>query len=225
MTKNTLTINSLCMEAQAFSDWESRHAEPTLFGVTDGKAVGTYLEHKFKWHLQERYDFALGNSANGIDFPSLGVDMKVTSIKQPQSSCPFKSARQKVYGLGYGLIVFVYDKADDPVSRSATLRITDTIFVEHQRTADFQMTKGLRQIVENDGNEEDLMAFMYEKNLPVDDIELNNLAEEILRNKPEQGYLTISNALQWRLQYARVIEKAGSESGLHSIYKSLRLPV
>lgn len=220
MTKIALTIDLLCTEAQAFSDLESKHAEPALFGVTDGKAVGTYLEHKFKLYLQERYDFALGNSANGIDFPGLGVDMKVTSIKQPQSSCPFKSARQKVYGLGYGLIVFVYDKADDSATRAATLRMTDTVFVEPQRTADFQMTRGLRQIVENDGNEEDLMAFMSEKNLPVDEIELKNLAEEILRNKPEQGYLTISNALQWRLQYDRAIKKAGSESGLRSIYKS-----
>jgi hypothetical protein len=39
--------------------------------------------------------------------------MKVTRIKQPQSSCPFKSARQKIYGLGYSLIVFVYEKIDD----------------------------------------------------------------------------------------------------------------
>lgn len=50
-----------------------------------------------------------GNSASGIDLPGLGVDIKVTSIKQPQSSCPFKSATQKVYGLGYGLLVFVYE--------------------------------------------------------------------------------------------------------------------
>ncbi|MDT1878680.1 restriction endonuclease, partial [Acinetobacter baumannii] len=32
-------------------------------------------------------------------------------------------------------------------------------------------------------------------------------------------YLTISNALQWRLQYARVIERAGSVGGVHSIYR------
>jgi hypothetical protein len=219
MKKQILTIDLLCVEAQTFSDLESKHAEPALFGVTDGKAVGTYLEHKFRVYLQERYVFEQGNSANGIDFPDLGVDMKVTSIKQPQSSCPFKSARQKIYGLGYGLIVFVYDKADDSALRVATLRMTATVFVEPQRTADFQMTRGLRQIVENEGNEDDLMAFMAERNLPVDEIELKNLAEEILRNKPEQGYLTISNALQWRLQYGRVIEKAGIESGLRSIYK------
>lgn len=79
-----------------------------FFSSTDGKAVGTYLEHKFKAYLKEKYTFDEGNSANGIDLPSLGVDIKTTSIMQPQSSCPFKSARQKIYGLGYNLLVFVY---------------------------------------------------------------------------------------------------------------------
>jgi hypothetical protein len=215
-----LTIDLLCKEAQAFSIAESQHAQTSLFGVTDGKAIGTYLEHKFRLYLLETYQFEQGNSASGIDFPSLGVDMKVTSIKQPQSSCPFKSARQKIYGLGYGLIVFVYDKTDDPESKTGTLHITNTVFIEKQRTADFQMTKGLRQILENEGNTDDLTAFMLEKNLPVDEIELQSLAEEMLNRKPEQGYLTISNALQWRLQYARVIEKAGMETGLVSVYKN-----
>lgn len=36
-------------------------------------------------------------------------------------------------------------------------------------------------------------------------IEARAIADEILRNPPKQGYLTISNALQWRLQYGRVI--------------------
>ncbi len=214
-----LTIASLCDEARKFSVAESKHADATLFGVTDGKAIGTYLEHKFRVYLSERFTFTLGNSANGIDFPSLGVDMKVTSIKQPQSSCPFKSARQKIYGLGYGLIVFVYDKLDDPVKKTGTLRIINTVFVESHSTGDFQMTKGLRSIIESEGNFDDIMAFMLEKNLPVDEIELNNLAKEIIKNPPKQGYLTISNALQWRLQYARVIERAGLEVGVQSIYR------
>lgn len=64
------------------------HFEKAMFGVTDGKAVGTYLEHKFQEHLASRYAYDRGNSARGIDFPVLGVDIKVTSIRQPQSSCP-----------------------------------------------------------------------------------------------------------------------------------------
>ena len=60
-----LTIDLLCHEAEEFSAAESQHAESSLFGVTDGKAVGTYLEHKFRLHLQARYEFEEGNSANG----------------------------------------------------------------------------------------------------------------------------------------------------------------
>ena len=87
-----LTIPLLQKEVATFAKAESKHAEPSLFGVTDGKAVGTYLEHKFQVLLQSRYGYARGSSAKGIDFPELEVDIKVTSVRQPQSSCPFKSA-------------------------------------------------------------------------------------------------------------------------------------
>lgn len=215
-----LTIESLCAEARVFSIAESIHPEPTLYGVTDGKAVGTYLELKFRKYLLDKgFTFERGNAANGLDFPGLNVDMKVTSSKQPQSSCPFRSIRQKVYGLGYSVIVFVYDKRDDVTKRAATLSITDTIFVEAGKTADYQMTRGLLDILDRDANQDDLMAFMIERNLTADELELSNLAAEILKNRPEQGYLTISPALQWRLQYKRVIDKAGDVAGIHSVYK------
>jgi hypothetical protein len=214
MLKPTLTVSILQDEARQFAELESSHPEPTIFGVTDGKAIGTYLEHKFHAHLERKYVHAPGSSASGIDFPGLAVDLKVTSFKQPQSSCPFKSARQKIYGLGYSLLVFVYDKSDDPRTRTATLNILHSIFIEAHRTADFQMTRGLRNIIENEGNEDDLVAFMLDKMLPVDDIEVRRIAQEILRRPPEQGYLTISNALQWRLQYGRVISKAGEVDGI-----------
>ena len=215
--KADLTIETLVREAASFSQAESSHDEPSLFGITDGKAVGTYLEHKFVAHLMDRYSFANGNSASGIDIPSVNVDIKVTSIKQPQSSCPFKTARQKIYGLGYNLIVFVYEKSDDPINKTARLDIQHTIFIEKERTGDYQMTRGLREIIERDGNAEDLIAFMQDRNLPVDEIEANNIAEQLLRDKPGQGYLTISNALQWRLQFGRVIQQAGAVSGIRRI--------
>lgn len=39
----------------------------------------------------------------------------------------------------------------------------------------------------------------------------------ILANPPEIGYLTISNALQWRLQCSRIIETAGSVPGIERL--------
>ena len=209
-----LTTESLKAEAGAFARRESRHREPSLYGVTDGKAVGTYFEHKFRDYLSRRYDFAEGSSAKGIDFPALNVDMKVTSAKQPQSSCPYKSARQKIYGLGYSLLVFVYEKHEDDESRTGRLEIVHVVFVEASRTADFQTTTGIVDILSRQGNKDDLVAFMTDRMLPVDDIGASNLADELLSSPPEIGYLTISNALQWRLQYSRVIERADSVSGV-----------
>lgn len=182
--------------------------------MTDGKAVGTYFEHKFRDYLSRKYDFAEGSSAKGIDFPALNVDMKVTSARQPQSSCPCKSARQKIYGLGYSLLVFVYEKHEDDESRTGRLEIVHVVFVEASRTADFQTTTGIVDILSRQGNKDDLVAFMTDRMLPVDDIGASNLADELLSNPPDIGYLTISNALQWRLQYSRVIERADSVSGV-----------
>ncbi len=215
--KPKLTLEILKVEAQTFAGIESAHPEPSLYGVTDGKAVGTYFEHKFRSYLREKYDFEEGSSASGIDFPELEVDMKVTSIRQPQSSCPFKSARQKIYGLGYSLLVFVYEKTDDSQTATGNLNVLHTIFVSKERTADFQTTTSLRRILENEGNKDDIMAFIEERRLPVDEIEASAIADEILSNPPEVGYLTISNALQWRLQYGRVIEKAGSVAGVERL--------
>ncbi|MBI3767719.1 MAG: restriction endonuclease [Deltaproteobacteria bacterium] len=215
--KPTLSLDRLKAEAQRFAQIESAHREPSLYGVTDGKAVGTYFEHKFRSYLHDRYEFAEGNSAKGIDFPDLDVDMKVTSVKQPQSSCPFKSARQKIYGLGYSVLVFVYEKSDDAKARTGHLDILHAIFVESTCTADYQTTTGIRRILENNGNKDDLLAFLQERMLPVDDIEASSIADELPKRPPDVGYLTISNALQWRLQYSRVIEKAGSVAGIQRI--------
>ncbi len=215
--KETLTIDLLREEAARFSDLETLHNEPTLFGVTDGKAVGTYLEHKFTAYLSQNYTYLQGNSASGIDLPDLEVDIKVTSIKQPQSSCPYKSASQKVFGLGYHLLVFVYEKYDDNDHKTGRLDMKHTIFIDKSRTGDFQTTKGLINILNREGNKDDILAFILERNLPVDEIGADQLADQILRSSPNLGYLTISNALQWRLQYGRAIQEAGVIGGITRI--------
>ena len=212
-----LTIALLRKKAGEFADAESAHAEQSMYGVTDGKAIGTYLEHKFQAYLHKDFTYEEGSSAKGIDFPALGVDMKVTSVKQPQSSCPYRNARQKIYGLGYALLVFVYEKTDDPKTKTGRLNILHNIFVKAERTADYQTTTGILKILENKGNKDDLVAFMQERMLPVEEIQASQIAEEILATAPKTGYLTISNALQWRLQYRRVIEEAGSVNGIYRI--------
>lgn len=203
--KPVLTINELIKSARNFCEIESKKNHAELIGVTDGKKVGTYVEHKFQYFLQSQYTVEVGSSAKGIDLPGADIqtDIKVTSITQPQSSCPFKNARQKIFGLGYNLLVFVYDKQD--TNTSCTLHFTHCTFIDKERTADFTITMRLREMVHDGANKEDIIGFLQDKNVPGDEIIYNEIAEEILDYLPEQGYLTISNALQWRLQYARVI--------------------
>lgn len=203
-----LTLPLFKLEAEKFVKQLSATPIAELYGITDGKAVGTYVEQAFNQYLQSKYLYTPGSAASGIDFPELKVDLKVTSIRQPQSSCPFRNATQKVYGLGYHLLVFTYEKIDDRHRQTTTLNIQNAIFVDRSRTGDYQTTYGLREILQRNGNQDDVVAFLEERNLPLDEIGRQSLAERIISHPPEIGYLTISNALQWRLQYRRIIDLA-----------------
>ena len=69
-------------------------------------------------------------------------------------------------------------------------------------------------MLEDGANREDIISFLQDRNVPGDDIVYNDLANEILKHTPAQGYLTISNALQWRLQYGRIIGLHNSIDGI-----------
>jgi hypothetical protein len=207
-----LTIDFLKRTAQEYGADLNSAPIPELFGVTDGKAVGTYVEVAFNRYIAKRFTHDRGNAAKGIDFPELNVDLKVTSVKQPQSSSPFRDASQKVYGLGYHLLVFVYEKVDDLVLSQANLIVRHVVFVDQGLTGDFQTTSGIAKLLDADANVDDLDGFLEEKNLPLDEIGRRLLAERILLERPSVGCLTISNALQWRLQYGRAITLSADPS-------------
>ena len=172
-----LTLDLLKGAARDFTQELTTTPIPSLYGVTDGKAVGTFVEGAFNTYIAERYKHDRANAAKGIDFPSLAVDLKVTSIRQPQSSCRFRDATQKVYGLGYHLLVMVYEKVDDQERNSSLLKILHVIFIDQEFTADFQTTKGIADILARDGNADDIDAFLEERNLPLDEIGRRSLAE------------------------------------------------
>jgi hypothetical protein len=219
MNKEKLTIEKLIEEAKVFCIEQSKVQHKELFGVTDGKAVGTLIEHKFQTYLQDKYEVMVGSSAKGIDLPSDDIltDIKVTSIKQPQSSCPFKDVKQKIFGLGYNLLVFVYDKTDNSETQTATLNFVSCSFISKERTADYTTTYRLREMAKDKANEEDIIVYLQDKNIPADEITLADIAKQVLKTPPEQGYLTISNALQWRLQYQRIVTLTDNVSGIEQI--------
>ena len=217
--KPKLTISKLKKAAKEFCETESTHKNKELFGITDGKAVGTYIEHKFQSYLEEHYTYEKGSSAKGIDLPGKDIltDIKVTSIKQPQSSCPFKDAKQKIFGLGYNLLVFVYEKADDTKNKEAILNFVSCSFLDKERTADYTTTFRIRQMIGDGANEEDIVAYLNDRRIPADELTLKLIAERIMESTPKQGYLTISNALQWRLQYGRVVKLTDTINGISKL--------
>ena len=220
--KQNLTIESVIIEAKTFCIAQSKTPNKELYGVTDGKAIGTYIEHKFQQHLTNKYELKIGSSAKGIDLPSVDIDIKVTSIKQPQSSCPFKDAKQKIFGLGYHLLVFVYDEIDNPQTKTTNLNFVSCSFISKERTADYTTTFRLREMVKDKANVEDIVAYLNDKNIPADEITLQQLAEQILETPPQQGYLTISNALQWRLQYQRIVTLSEEITGINKIIDNIK---
>lgn len=217
--KQKLTRENLIEEAQLYCIEKSQHGHEELYGVTDGKAIGTLIEQGFKAHLQVKYELDIGSSAKGIDLPSEDImtDIKVTSNKQPQSSCPFKDAKQKIFGLGYNLLVFVYDKTDNHENKTAILNFVSCSYVSKERTADFTTTRILNEMKNIGANEADIVAFLEGIKLPADEIALQQIAEIILTKEVHVGYLTISNALQWRLQYARIRDLKEDVLGIEKI--------
>ena len=210
-----LTISKLRKEAIAFCKQESSTTHDNLVGVTDGKAVGTYIEHKFEEYLKNKYEVTIGSSAKGIDLPDkeINTDIKVTSVKKPQSSSPFRNIEQKVYGLGYNLLIFVYDKTD--INNKCYIDFKHCMFLEAERSGDYNLTKTLRLLLKNNASKEDIVEILNERNVPGDNQVLENLAEKILSNPPKQGYLTISNAFQWRLKYNNIISLDSEIEGVY----------
>lgn len=217
--KSKLTLENLIQEAELFCVEQSKFQHKELYGVTDGKAVGTLIEQSFQKHLRENYEVSIGSSAKGIDLPSDDIltDIKVTSIVQPQSSCPFRDAKQKIFGLAYNLLVFVYDKKDKPETQTANLDFVSCSFVSKERTADFTTTSILNDMKKVGANVEDIISFLNGIKIPADEITLKQISELILASEIIVGYLTISNAFQWRLQYKRIVNLSDDISGIHKI--------
>jgi hypothetical protein len=102
---------------------------------------------------------------------------------------------KKYLDLDITLLVFVYDKTDDPESQTSTLNFVSCSFVSKERTADFTTTSILNEMKKVGANEADIIAFLEGIKLPADEIALKQITEIILKTEIPIGYLTISNAL------------------------------
>jgi hypothetical protein len=79
------------------------------------------------------------------------------------------------------------------------------------------MTRSIQTILSQNGTRDDVFSLLGDRGLPGDEIVYNLLVDEIMSSPPTQGYLTISNALQWRLQYRRIVDLAETVPGIVKI--------
>lgn len=100
------------------------------------------------------------------------------------------------------------------------LDFVSCVFIDKNRTSDYQITTGIRNIINNNGNQDDIFAYLIDHNIPADETTLYRIAKELLDNPPKIGFLTISNALQRRLQYGRIVSMSEDVDGIARIVKT-----
>ncbi|NES69973.1 MAG: restriction endonuclease, partial [Okeania sp. SIO2D1] len=64
-----LTLSLFKTEAAIFVRELTARPIFDLYGITDGKAIGTYVEQAFNQYLISKYLYTPGSAASGIDFP------------------------------------------------------------------------------------------------------------------------------------------------------------
>jgi hypothetical protein len=64
-----------------------------------GKALATEIERALHERLERVFAHERGSAARGLDMRALGFDIKVTSLKEPQSSDKYGSPLEKLFGL------------------------------------------------------------------------------------------------------------------------------
>lgn len=207
--KPRLHIEDLLEEAESFAKDVSGKSIRELFGKTDGKNVGTYVEKKFKDYLENKYEIEIGNSARGIDLPELNVDIKVTSERKPQSSSPFRNARQQIFGLSHSLLIFVYKKEDDSKRGESKLQINKVYLVDKEKASDKKLTKKINAILlKNDDDKiKSLTDCISKKNKHLSEEIISSIVMELAdKERIDEGVIGISNAPQWRLSFSNVVK-------------------
>lgn len=165
--RQTPAIGRMAASAKAFCAQYGGVPQETPYGVTDGKAAGTFVERLLEDYLSQRHDMASGNSARGLGLPSASTGIEAAPPARPRSGCPCRDGKQKIYGLGCSLAVSVHGKNDGHTDKAGALDYCACSFVDSQRAADYQTAAGIRNITADNGNEDDIFALLVERNIPV----------------------------------------------------------
>ncbi|XHR27377.1 MAG: hypothetical protein ACFUZC_15690 [Chthoniobacteraceae bacterium] len=208
-----ITCDQLKTEAAAFAQAHTRHSEPALVGL-DFPVVEAYYLLRFKRELARRYELPEDPEEDGIAFPDIKVDVKFVNDRLNDSFCPMISRLQKVKGLGYDVLLFVYHQESDFAAGTVWLEIRRAIWVENYRTADWYATTSLLDCLAKKPLMEDLLSLFDDFPFMLHPGEAWKLAEDSLKKPPQQGYAAIGRASLWHIRWGRVISEAGKVDGI-----------
>lgn len=212
-----LSKSGLVRAAQRFCLGAEEEGHKEIFGAVSCHVVNSFVERCFLEHLSDYYNLDVGFSPLNVALPSINTEIRTAPVDRPDTFCPYISSRQKIYGLGYNLLLMLYVKTDDNAAREGHFAIKSCEYVSAERTADHMTTKILHEILLGGGNQDDVFAFLSDwmQGVPIE--RLKELAAEIIQTPPTIGFLTISQSRQWRLQASHVIGECAGVEGLTHI--------
>jgi hypothetical protein len=207
------TIEQFCADIESRTVPESKSST--------SKQIGTYFEKELRNWFEENHGLVSeGSVAEDIDLPAFNLDVKTTSESQPQSSSTFEDPGERITGVDYNILLFVYDKK--PVNDGNKFEIKTCAYIPKERASDYRKSADAVKLVADyrDGKltEPELRAQL--EDLTGIGAISDEKFEEIKENPPEKGAITITPAMQWRFNYNKMVKEDVPE-GTDRIYGSI----
>lgn len=211
--------NYLDSVAEFCAEMESRTVPEDKSGTS--KQIGTYFEKKLRdWFENIHGLVSEGSVAEDIDLPAFNLDVKTTSNRQPQSSSTFDDPGERIVGVDYNILLFIYHKQS--VDGGNKFQIKTCAYIPKERASDYRKSDDAVKLVadyrEGKLSESELREQL--ENLTGVGAISDEKFEEIKENPPEKGAITITPALQWRFNYNKMVKEDVPE-GTERIYGSI----
>ncbi|PSQ58470.1 MAG: hypothetical protein BRD23_06785 [Halobacteriales archaeon SW_9_67_25] len=211
--------NYLDSVAEFCAEMESRTVPEDKSGTS--KQIGTYFEKELRDWFEEKHGLVSeGSVAEDIDLPAFNLDVKTTSNRQPQSSSTFDDPGERIVGVDYNILLFVYDKQS--VDGGNKFEIKTCAYIPKERASDYRKSDDAVKLVADYGEGKLSESELREQleNLTGVGAISDEKFNEIKENPPEKGAITITPALQWRFNYNKMVKEDVPE-GTDRIYGSI----
>ena len=230
--RRKLRLETLKTEASAFA----RHlSDAVAHGGTrvwiQGRINIPRVLLEFYTYLGDRYVFTLapGGEGGDIDFPELGVEIKVLTRGGVEALHPQTNAEQRVYGLDADLLLFILPEswaggAPAPDTPSEAIRV---MFISREYTGDHNVTLEIAHILEDpsigdpDVRRDELAQYL-KKALRIQLRQSRLLAERLQARQPKIGVISLRAQSHWRVGFSSVLSQARSLVGSRGVVRTSR---